>query len=262
MNSGGRKTVWLGRVELGAGVPKVAVPLVARTRPELLAEAARLRELPLDVVEWRADFYEDVADLSKTLDTLRALRGALGDIPLLFTFRTRQEGGAREITPEEYCALNTAAARSGDADGVDVEIFFGDETVRRIIADVHAAGKAVVGSSHDHAGTPPREELIARLCRAQDLGADLPKLAVMPRSPADVLALLGATEEMARRWADRPIITMSMAAGGVVSRLCGEVFGSAMTFGTAGRASAPGQIPAEELRAVLEIVHRALSQER
>ena len=120
-----------------------------------------------------------------------------------------------------------------------------------------AAGRAVVGSRHDHSGTPPREELIARLRRAQDLGADLPKLAVTPRSPADVLTLLSATEEMARRWADRPIITMSMAADGVVSRLCGEIFGSAMTFGAAGQTSAPGQLPVEELRLVLDILHRS-----
>ena len=121
----------------------------------------------------------------------------------------------------------------------------------------HAAGRAVVVSSHDHSGTPPREELIARLRRAQDLGADLPKLAVTPRSPADVLTLLSATEEMARRWADRPIITMSMAADGVVSRLCGEIYGSAMTFGAAGQTSAPGQLPVEELRLVLDILHRS-----
>lgn len=255
-----KKTVWLRRVEIGAGMPKVAVPMVERTRPELLTEAARLRTLPLDLVEWRADFYEDAADLPQTLDTLRALRGALGDIPLLFTFRTRREGGARDISPEEYRALNIAAARSGDADAVDVEIFFGDEAVPQIIAGVHAAGKAVVGSSHDHAGTPPREELIARLRRAQELGADLPKLAVMPRSRADVLTLLSATEEMARRWADRPIITMSMSGGGAVSRLCGEAFGSAVTFGTAGRASAPGQVPVEELGQALSILHRALTR--
>ena len=83
----------------------------------------------------------------------------------------------------------------------------------------------------------------------------------MPQSPDDVLTLLGATQEMVRRWADRPVITMSMAPLGTVSRLCGEVFGSAMTFGTAGQASAPGQIPAEELRQVLDILHRALGEQ-
>lgn len=256
------KTVWLRGVEVGAGAPKVIVPLVGRTREDILAQAARLGEVSPDAAEWRADFYEDVSDPDRVLGTLSALRGVLGELPILFTLRTKQEGGERDIGPEDYLALNLAVARSGEADALDVEIFSGEAHVRRIIDAAHAAGKAVVGSSHDHSGTPPREELIARLRRAQELGADLPKLAVMPRSPADVLTLLSATEEMARRWADRPIITMSMAADGVVSRLCGEVFGSAMTFGTVGRASAPGQIPAEELRVVLEIVHRALSQDR
>jgi 3-dehydroquinate dehydratase-1 len=255
------KTVTLRGVEIGAGAPKVIVPIVGRTRAYILAQAAGLAALPVDMAEWRADFYEDVLDLEKTLDTLKALRAALGDLPLLFTFRTRREGGEREISPEDYRALNLAAARSGDADAVDVEIFSGDELVRQIIDAVHAAGGAVVGSSHDHCGTPPREELTARLCRAQELGADLPKLAVTPQSPDDVLTLLDATQEMVRRRAGQPVITMSMGPLGTVSRLCGEVFGSAMTFGSAGQASAPGQIPAEELRQVLDILHRALGEQ-
>ena len=85
------------------------------------------------------------------------------------------------------------------------------------------------------------------------LGADIPKIAVMPQSKKDVLTLLAATEEMASEHADRPIITISMGKDGMISRLCGEVFGSALTFGTAGKASAPGQINVDELRQVLEM---------
>ena len=61
----------------------------------------------------------------------------------------------------------------------------------------------------------------------QDYGADIPKMAVMPKSKQDVLTLLSATLEMSEQFADRPIITMSMAGTGVVSRLTGETFGSA-----------------------------------
>ena len=96
---------------------------------------------------------------------------------------------------------------------------------------------------------------MARLQKMQEFGADLPKIAVMPQCRKDVLTLLAATEEMAGTYADRPIITMSMAKDGVISRICGEVFGSALTFGTAGKASAPGQIEVERLREVLEIFH-------
>mgnify|MGYP002231440565 CR=1 FL=1 len=46
------------------------------------------------------------------------------------------------------------------------------------------------------------------------MNADIPKIAVMPQNKKDVLTLLAATEEMATNYADRPIITMSMAGTG------------------------------------------------
>ena len=143
-------------------------------------------------------------------------------------------------------------------DAVDVEIFSGDSVVRENIDGIHQAGRIVVGSNHDFQRTPSQADLIFRLRKMQDMGADIPKIAVMPRSAGDVLTLLSATEEMTRCYADRPIITMSMSSQGVVSRLCGEVFGSSMTFGAVGQVSAPGQIPVDQLRQVLEILHGSL----
>ena len=241
------KTVMLRNVEVGCGKPKVIVPIVAATAQGILEKAQEFRAHALDVVEWRVDFYEDVFQ-----------REILGETPILFTFRTRKEGGEKEIDMEAYTALNTAVAQSGDADAVDVEVFSGDEVVRRNIQAIHAAGKAVVGSNHDFGGTPDKADLLFRLRKMQELGADIPKIAVMPRCPGDVIALLDATQEMSGKYADRPIITMSMGAG-VVSRLCGEYFGSAMTFGAVGQVSAPGQIPVEELNAAMDILHRALA---
>ncbi len=252
------RTVMLRGVEVGAGAPKIIVPIVAATAVGIVDKAREIQNYTFDVVEWRADFYEDVFDTAKVLETLAALRRELGDKPILFTFRTKREGGEKEISPDAYTALNAAVANSGDADAVDVEVFSGDETARANIDAVHAAGRAVVGSNHDFGGTPDKADLLYRLRRMQDLGADIPKIAVMPKSEADVIALLDATQEMHTRYADRPIITMSMGRG-VISRLCGEYFGSAMTFGAVGQVSAPGQIPADELRSVLAILHRALA---
>ena len=89
----------------------------------------------------------------------------------------------------------------------------------------------------------------------QELGADIPKIAVMPTCRRDVLTLLCATEEMYTEHADRPIITMSMAGTGLISRLCGEVFGSALTFGAAKKASAPGQAAVNDLNNMLQVLH-------
>ena len=64
----------------------------------------------------------------------------------------------------------------------------------------------------------------------------------MPQLKRDVLTLLEATLEMSEKYAKGPIITMSMAGMGVISRMAGETFGSAVTYGAAGKRSAPGQV--------------------
>ena len=139
-------------------------------------------------------------------------------------------------------------------DAVDVEIFRDEAVVDRIIAAAHAADVKVIASNHEFGHTPAAEELVRRLLLMERRGADVLKIAVMPKSPGDVLALLGATWTTSQQ-ATRPLITMSMTATGVVSRLAGGTFGSCATFGTVGKASAPGQIPVAQLRAALAIVH-------
>lgn len=245
-------------VEIGTGRPKIIVPIVGVTKDEIIEEARNFDSIPVDVVEWRADWFEGVDDFEKVKDVLQGLREALGDTPILMTFRTSKEGGERAIEDEAYAALNINAAKSGLVDLVDVEIFSGDDLVKRIIEGVHEAGVKVVASNHDFHKTPAKSDIVYRLRKMQDMGADIPKIAVMPQNKKDVLTLLAATEEMASDYADRPIITMSMAGTGVLSRLCGEVFGSAMTFGAAKKASAPGQMGVQDLDTVLDALHNAL----
>lgn len=251
-------TVMMGKAEVGAGIPKVIVPVVAATADAIEAKGKELTAYTMDVVEWRVDFFEDVFDIPKTVEAGRRLRAALGDTPILFTFRTKKEGGEKEIDAAAYTALNKAMAESGYVDAVDVEIFSGDDVVKENIANIHAAGKVVVGSNHDFFKTPDKEDLIARLTKMQEMGADIPKIAVMPQSVADVITLQAATDEFAHQKADRPIITMSMGPMGVITRLSGELYGSSMTFGAVGQVSAPGQIPVEKLQAAMTILHEAL----
>ena len=141
---------------------------------------------------------------------------------------------------------------------MDVEAFTGDEVVKDIIEGAHVHGVKVVASNHDFDKTPDKDDIVGRLVKMQELGADIPKIAVMPQCKKDVLTLLEATREMAEEHADRPIITMSMAGTGLISRLCGEVFGSALTFGAVGKASAPGQMNASDLREILTLIDKSI----
>ncbi len=250
------KSVTVRNVTIGQGRPKICVPIVNKERVSILAEAMMFRDMPIDVVEWRADWYEDVHDIEKVLGTAKMLRDVLGEIPLLFTFRTKKEGGAAEIEKEEYVSLNMEVSESGLVDLIDVEMFTGDDLVVQVVEAAHKNHVKVIGSNHDFHKTPGKDEIVKRLRRMQELGADIPKIAVMPLTKADVLTLLEATAEM-ELYADRPIITMSMADIGVVSRISGEIFGSAMTFGAATKASAPGQLQAQDLAQILDVIHRS-----
>ncbi len=252
------QTVTVKDVTLGEGAVKVIVPITGTTTELLVEQAARLAEHDLDLVEWRVDHFEQVSDTGQVLDAARRIADALGGKPVLFTFRTAAEGGLQAITPEDYAELNIAVARSGLVDLVDVELYLDREQGDRVIAAAHEAGVKVVVSNHDFEATPPREEIVARLRAMQDRGADIPKIALMPRDPGDVLTLLAATYEMASQHADRPILTMAMAGPGVISRMAGEVFGSCATFAMVGQASAPGQVPVEELQPVLRLLHENL----
>lgn len=251
-------TVKVRNIEIGAGIPKICVPIVGVTKEEIITEAKTFDSIPVDVVEWRVDWFENVFEFDKVEDVLKDLREALGETPILFTFRTSKEGGEKAIEPEPYKELNIQAAKSGYVDLVDVEVFTGDDIVKEIVKNAHACGVKVVASNHDFDKTPEKDEIVKRLRKMQELDADIPKIAVMPNCKKDVLTLLSATEEMYTEYADRPIITMSMAGTGVISRLCGEVFGSALTFGAAKKASAPGQMGVEDLKIVLELLHKSL----
>ena len=251
-------TIKVRNIEIGSGTPKIIVPIVGVTKQEIIDEAKTFDSIPVDVVEWRADWFEGVFDFEKVEDVLKELRAVLGETPILMTFRTSKEGGEKSIEPEDYAKLNIKAAQTGYVDFIDVEIFTGDAIVTKIIDGAHAAGVKVIASNHDFAKTPEKDEIVRRLRKMQTLGADIPKIALMPTCKKDVLTLLAATEEMTTNYADRPIITMSMAGTGLISRLCGEVFGSALTFGAVGKASAPGQIGVHELKQVLDIIHKSL----
>ncbi|MDD6459467.1 type I 3-dehydroquinate dehydratase [Absicoccus porci] len=251
-------TVQVKNVTIGEGLPKIIVPIVGQTKDEIIAAAKSFANVELDIVEWRVDWFEGVFDFDQVKDVAQALRDVLQDTPILFTFRTAKEGGEKAIEPEAYVELNQNIAKTGLVDLVDVEAFTGDDYVAQIIEVAHQNNVKVVASNHDFDKTPDQADIVSRLRKMQEQGADIPKIAVMPNNKKDVLTLLAATEEMATNYADRPIITMSMAGTGLISRLCGEVFGSAATFGAVGKVSAPGQMNAEDLNTILTLIHKSL----
>ncbi len=244
---------------IGAGAPKIIVPIVGKSLAEILREADNILRSKANLIEWRADFYEGIEDKDCVLNTLGKLRNTIGNTPLVFTVRTFHEGGQAKISDKEYYELLLETAKSNQVDLIDVELFRCAGRISQLIEEIHQSRTLAITSNHDFSLTPSLPELESRLQRMVEVGADILKIAVMPHSASDVLNLLTATVNAAEKYS-QPLVTMSMGGLGVITRLTGEVFKSAMSFGTVGGSSAPGQLPIDQLDYCLNIIHEAYGE--
>jgi 3-dehydroquinate dehydratase-1 len=238
---------------IGAGRPKTIVSVMLRDerdRPDkdhqsvaqrLVAQALAAVAAGSDCIELRADSLPESYDATAVAELVRELGAALPHAPLIFTFRTKGQGGLRELATDKYVELNRAVIACGGADLVDVEATVGDKAARGLVECARSRGVRTIASYHDFAGTPPSEHMVDRLAHMARLGADLPKLAVMAHDRLDALRLMEATVR-AHDALGMPMITMAMGGDGVLTRLAGQMTGSAMTFCALGTASAPGQV--------------------
>jgi 3-dehydroquinate dehydratase I len=259
MQSWQPKAIQLDGKRFGSGnFPAICAPLVGRKREKLLAEVAVVAAKKPDIIEWRVDFFEGIADTAQVVDLAGHLRRAAGNAAILFTRRSMREGGERiALSEPQVVALYRAVCESGNVDLVDFEMSSEPAHLAEVREFSRARGVKLVLSFHDFKATPSPDALDARFAQAASLGADVAKIAVMPRDMDDVLTLLSATLRASRRL-EIPVVSMSMGPLGAITRLCGWTFGSAMTFGVGESSSAPGQMPIEDLAAGLAIARRAL----
>lgn len=249
------KTLDVRGVRFGEGKPKVCVPIVERNRETILSYAERALDMVPDLLELRIDWFEGLYNVETVVSMLKDLRDVIGDTVLLFTIRTINEGGEADISVEDYESLCARVCESGWIDLIDVEAFMAEGLLERVTEVAHRNHVYVVASNHDFEKTPDEQELVRRLTYMDEKGADIPKIAVMPKDERDVLTLLSATLQYKEQGGVKPVITMSMGKMGVISRMVGELVGSAVTFATAGQVSAPGQITVNEMKPVLDLIH-------
>ena len=226
----------------GEGEMKICIPVCEKTLKEAVREVREIKKTKAQMVEWRMDYFEE--DIASSAE---AIFEAAGHMPVLCTFRTKAEGGEKDIDAESYFALyEELAARGAKMVHLELAICGAYEAYAfQFIAALHAMGVVVVISSHNFENTPPREEIKQTYELMRMLDADLPKVAVTPKDQRDVMTLFTAMAEVSETcW---PLIGISMGGIGRVSRVRGSIFGCAITFATREKASAPGQIDVETL---------------
>lgn len=215
--------------------------------PSGQARQARLaQQQGAGAAELRADLLADPAQVRAALTAVRAA----SSLPLLLTYRSATEGGkgaGHGQGYEDYLAsllqLRPAVA------AVDIEMAC--PASKALVAEAKAGGYDVVGSCHDFTATPSAAQITQKLAQITAAGADITKVAYMPRTAQDVAALRHAAHDFAGAYPHQPLIAISMGQLGAPSR---TDLANCLTFATIadGAASAPGQATIAYVRAWLE----------
>jgi 3-dehydroquinate dehydratase-1 len=253
------KTIELnGKPIAGGKFPLICTPLVGRTLDKIMAELAVVLPKKPDVLEWRVDFFELIGETDAVISAAAAIKKEAGDIPLLFTRRSTIEGGEKIALNEgQVISMYAAVCESKTIDLIDYEMANEVANIVRVRETAKANSIKLVLSFHNFSYTPGLETLASKFLMADQLGADVAKVAVMPRDLDDVLTLLTATREASKKLRI-PLISMSMGPFGAMTRLFGWTFGSALTFAVGASSSAPGQVPIEDLNTVLAILQKSI----
>lgn len=252
------KVVRVKNTAIGEGMTKICVPVTAATDEDLTAQIRQVKKSCCDLVEYRADYYEDCFDREKLKSALTKLSAEIPDKPVIFTFRTASEGGQKNISDEEYVEMLTFVIENGLADLIDIEYFMGNDLVAGLVEKAHDKGCYVILSNHDFKTTIPMERIVMRYKSMIEAGADIAKIAMMPEDGSQVVDMMQAAKELEESGNETPLIVISMGELGVETRTTGEMYGNCISFGTAGIPSAPGQIEASALREQLEMIHNII----
>ncbi|WP_066150838.1 type I 3-dehydroquinate dehydratase [Halalkalibacter krulwichiae] len=252
-----RKAVKVRGIELGDGNAQICIPLVGTNKTEIIKELEVSLQKKPDLVEWRADFFEDLHDTKKMIEALSTIRSYVNDLPILFTIRSTKEGGNPiPLSEEKKLELIVNLCATGNLDIVDYELVNKKEDIHFVREQTNKYNVRLILSYHNFERTPEATVLMDKCIAAKENSADLVKLAVMSQSLDDVMLLMQVTQEAAKS-TTLPLVTISMGKYGAITRMFGFVFGSTITFGVGQNSSAPGQIPVDDLRQVINIIKRA-----
>ncbi len=242
------------QTQLAATAVKTIVPITAKTKEQALAQAQVIANTAdADLAEFRIDLLSFASDTKQVIALGHELKKILGNKPMIATIRTKNEGGQFEISDADYGKTYQAYLKNPFMDWLDVEMFRDQKVVSEIVQKAHQKKVLVVMSNHDFQKTPSQDEIEKRLLKQDQMGADILKIAVMPKSKQDVFTLMNATLKVSQQ-TTKPLLTMSMGQLGTISRVATANMGGSYSFGMIGEASAPGQIDVTKLKQILKTV--------
>ena len=221
--------------------------LVVSVMPKSLEEAQgidAMRYIDADIIEWRADFLPKEAILQVAPAIFEKFAGR----ELLFTLRTRAEGGEIDLDSAEYVQIIKDVAQLYQPEYIDFEYFSHKDVFEEMLDFPN-----LVLSYHNFQETP--ENMMEILSELTSLTPKVVKVSVMAHTEQDVLDLMNFTRGFKTLNPEQEYVTISMGKVGKVSRITSDVTGSSWSFASLDEASAPGQISLSRMKKIREILN-------
>ena len=221
--------------------------LVVSVMPKSLEEAQgidAMRYIDADIIEWRADFLPKEAILQVAPAIFEKFAGR----ELLFTLRTRAEGGEIDLDSAEYVQIIKDVAQLYQPEYIDFEYFSHKDVFEEMLDFPN-----LVLSYHNFQETP--ENMMEILSELTSLTPKVVKVSVMAHTEQDVLDLMNFTRGFKTLNPEQEYVTISMGKVGKVSRITSDVTGSSWSFASLDEASAPGQISLSSMKKIREILN-------
>ncbi|MBI2463356.1 type I 3-dehydroquinate dehydratase [Candidatus Peregrinibacteria bacterium] len=198
--------------------------------------------------------------------------------PLIFVNKDEKERGSWKGSEKSRTGVLRQAALCG-AEYIDIGVHAEKKWIKNVKADAkrsglfmteslngkseHLNGKSMecfskipqwIISFHDFSGQPREKELKKIVEKMWKLGADIIKIAVTPRSTADLKSLYSLACWMRKK--RKKYIVAGMGKYGKITRIFAEQFGSCIVYGARRKkeATAPGQLTGKELRMIWSII--------
>lgn len=235
----------------------IIIPIVGKSKEELIQQACYIRAIEAPMAEWRLDTFENYDDTEAVLDVMQELRDILEDHILLVTIRTEAEGGAFCGSDALYEKLYAELLKQGCCDMIDVESMKADALVEALCKAAHAAHRHVVLSYHDFKQIPDNDTLRAVYQRMENQQGDILKTALMPQSEADVRRYMYEAY-LAQQQSRYLCATMAMGREGTISRLFNAYTKSVFSFASLKQSSAPGQVAYPQMKQFYDICDQIL----
>mgnify|MGYP000361049319 CR=1 FL=1 len=219
---------------IGGEKPSVVAVLNGKDRKRLIEQAEDAMKYNPDVIEWRIDYFTPLINglcLINTLkSTLELLSMKTNRIPFILNFPSMKQGGYKFYSDEIRERMIKACMETGYVDMIDLSMTEDAIYYSRIKELAKEHGVKLILSEINFKITESIDEILFKMTKAQENGADIAKLIYTARQPEDTVKIGMAINNAKDNGITIPVVSYAMNDSGFVSRILAERAGSALSY--------------------------------